>query len=359
MAKNNFPLRIAQIAPLTERVPPKAYGGTERVIHALTEELVRLGHDVSLFASGDSITSAKLSSVYPISLREAKISEHYGLKEWVLSNIGLAYKRQKEFDIIHDHNHVYGLGMAHFSKTPTVTTVHGVLTPRSRKLFEIFNKPPLVTISKAQGRLFPDIRILSTIYNGLPMENYPFSDYDNGYLLYAGRISIEKGLHHAIDVAQNLNLPLIIAAKLDNVDIEYFNAYISKRIDGKQIKWIGEVDEQKRNELMSKAICLLHPVTWPEPFGLTMIEAMACGCPVVAFDQGSIPEIVSHAKTGFVVHDMEEMMEAVSKINVIDRKECREYSLSNFNARIMTRRYLELYYQLIENSKVFKRFSYL
>lgn len=352
-------MRIAQIAPLNERVPPKAYGGTERVVHALTEELVRLGHDVTLFASGDSITSANLSSVYPTGLREAKITDHYGLKEWTLSHIGAAYKRQKEFDIIHDHNSKFGLPMAYFAKTPTLTTMHGPINPSVRKLFETFDRPPLVTISKAQGRMFPNIKILDTVYNGLNMEDYPFGGSHDGYLLFVGRISMEKGVHHAIEVAQNFRLPLIIAAKLDKEDVEYFKAYISPRIDGKQIKWIGEVDQNARNRLMSKAICLLHPVTWPEPFGLTMIEAMATGCPVVAFDQGSIPEVVSHAKTGFVVHDIEEMIEAVERIDVIDRKDCRIHALKNFNSRIMAKRYLELYQELIESSKIQRRFSYL
>lgn len=352
-------MRIAQIAPLNERVPPKTYGGTERVVHALTEELVRLGHDVTLFASGDSITSAKLSFVFPRGLREAKIADHYGLKEWTLSHIGAAYKRQKEFDIIHDHNHIFGLPMAYFAKTPTLITVHGPIIPSVRSLFETFDKSPLVTISKAQGRMTPHIKILDTVYNGLAMEDYPFSDSHNGYLLYVGRIAMEKGLHYAIEVAQSLSLPLVIAAKLNNFDVDYFNSYIKPRLDGKQIKWIGEVGEKKRNELMSKAICLLNPVTWPEPFGLTMIEAMATGCPVVAFDQGSIPEVVSHAKTGFVVHDIEEMMEAVERIDVIDRRECRMHVLKNFNSRIMAKRYLDLYQELIESSKIPRRFSYL
>ncbi|MDP2638499.1 MAG: glycosyltransferase family 4 protein [Candidatus Levybacteria bacterium] len=359
MIKNNYRLKIAQIAPISERVPPKKYGGTERVIHALTEELVRMGHDVTLFASGDSITSAELSSIYPRSLREAKIPDPYKLNELTLANIGSAYVRQKEFDIIHDHNSIFGLSMAHFATTPTLITVHGPFTSRNRKLFNIFSKPSLITISKSQGDMLRDIKILNTIYNGLSMEHYPFSKSHDGYLLYVGRISMEKGLHHAIEVAEGTNLPLIIAAKLDMAEMEYFQSHIEPRLDGRQIRWVGEVGEEERNRLMSRAICLLHPVTWREPFGLTMIEAMACGAPVIAFDLGSIPEIVSNARTGFVVHDTEEMIEAVSRIGVIDRQECRNYALKNFNAETMAKRYLETYYQVIESSKTPHRFSFL
>ncbi|MDO8583229.1 MAG: glycosyltransferase family 4 protein [bacterium] len=357
MSKDIFPLRIAQIAPLGERVPPEAYGGTERVVSALTDELVRLGHDVSLFASGDSITSAKLYSVYPKALRGAKIHNPYGLNEWTLLNAGEAYRRQEEFDIIHDHNYMSGISMAQFAKTPTIMTIHSSFTPKNIQLLKFFDKPEIVTISKSQGSMFPDLKILSTVYNGLALENYLFSNKHDGYLLYVGRICMEKGLHLAIDVANKLNLPLIIAAKLDNADLEYFYSHIISRLDGERIKWIGEVDDQKRNELMSKAMCILHPVTWPEPFGLTMIESMATGCPVVALNQGSIPEVVRDKKTGFVVRDVEEMVEAVKKIDKIDRRVCRAYALKNFNSNIMAKKYLDVYYGLIKSQK--KPISYL
>lgn len=345
MKKNK--LKIAQIAPLAERVPPKKYGGTERVVYALTEQLVQRGHDVTLFATGDSITSAKLVSVYPRSLREAKIVDPHGLNEWTLLHIATAYQRHGEFDIIHDHNSIFSLPTVQFVKTPTVITIHGPITPHNRRLYETITAPYYVSISKSQTQHSPQLNIVDTIYNGLSMEKYPFSNSHKGYLLFVGRISMEKGVHFAIDAANDLNLPLIIAAKLDEVDVEYFREYIEPRLYGEQIKWVGEVDERERNKLMSNAMCMLHPVTWREPFGLTMIEAMACGCPVVAFNKGSIPEIVVHGKTGFIVNDLEEMIEAIHNIDQIDRKECRIHALQNFNDTIMADRYENLYQKIL------------
>ncbi len=349
MNKYRNKLKIAQIAPISERVPPKKYGGTERVIHALTEELIKRGHDITLFASGDSETKAKLVSIYPRSLREAKIPDPYGINELTLLNIGNAYKRQLEFDIIHDHNHIVSLQAAHFSKTPVIMTLHGPFTTINKKLFETLDNPYFVTISESQTKKAPNIKIVDTIYNGLPLENYPFQKNHGQYLLFVGRISLEKGLHFAIDVAVNLNMPLIIAAKLDLEEADYFNTYINPRLNNDHVKWIGEVDEKKRNELMKGALCLLHPVTWPEPFGLTMVEAMACGTPVIAFRRGSIPEIIKDGKTGFIVEDLEEMIEAVDKIYSIDRMECRRYVISKFNSKTMTEKYLHVYEAILNS----------
>ncbi|GIW61480.1 MAG: glycosyl transferase [Patescibacteria group bacterium] len=341
-------LKIAMIAPITERVPPKKYGGIERVVHALTEELVRRGHSVTLFATGDSITSAKLEYVYPRALREAKIKELHGFHEWTIYHILSAYMQQQKFDIIHDHNSLWGLLPAQFAKTPTVITLHGPITPNNRRLYEKVTTPYLVAISKSQSQHVPSIKITDTIYNGLPLENHPFGKTHKGYLLFVGRISMEKGTHYAIDVASDLHLPLIIAAKLDEVDREYFKEYIEPRINGEQIRWIGEVDEVERNKLMSGAMALLHPVTWREPFGLTLIEAMACGTPVVAFNKGSIPEIVIDGKTGFVVKDVEEMILAIAKISQIDRRECRKHVLQHFTATKMSDNYEQLYLRILE-----------
>jgi glycosyltransferase involved in cell wall biosynthesis len=341
------PLKIAQISPLVERVPPKKYGGTERVIHALTEELVRRGHQVTLYASGNSISSAKLFSVYPRSLREIKIKKLYGLNDLTLLNIGTAYKMQDQFDIIHDHNGVYSLAVANFSKTPVVMTIHGPFTTTNRHLYNTLNKVSLVAISKSQVVTAPKMaNIVGVVYNGLKLDDYPFAEVSDDYLLYVGRISLEKGTHFAIEVAQELSLPLVIAAKLDESDMSYFNEFVGPSLS-EDIKWVGEVTESERNKLMSKAKCLLHPVTWREPFGLTMIEAMACGCPVVAFNKGSIPEIVINNETGFVVFDIEEMIDAVMRIGQIDRKLCRNYALKNFNERVMTDNYEEIYSKIL------------
>lgn len=355
------PLKIAQIAPLVERIPPKKYGGTERVIHTLIEELVKKGHEVTLFATGDSITSAKLVSVYSKSLREAKIKEIYGGNIWVVLNIGIAYQHQNEFDIIHDHNFYPSLVGASLVRTPVVMTLHGALASENKHLAKAFNKINFVTISHAQSASVPNLNYVGNVYNGLNMENYPFSKKHDNYLLFVGRISREKGIDYAIEAAQYLGLPLIIAAKLETAnvhDVQYFHEYVEPHLS-EQITWIGEVDEKKRNELMSKAMCLLYPVTWREPFGLVLIEAMACGCPIVAFNKGSIPEVILDGKTGFIVEDVEEMARSIENIYKINRLECRKHALKNFNAERMVAGYEEIYYNLLrkEQFKYDKNYS--
>lgn len=348
-------MKIAQIANIAESVPPQKYGGSERIIHTLTEELVSRGHEVTLFASGDSHTSAKLVSVYPQSLRAAKVKDIYGANDYTVLNIIKAFQRQSDFDILHDHTGTYGLMAGTTATTPMVHTMHGPITITNRPIFESVAKHiNLVAISESQVKPVPEMPIAGVVYNGLNMENYPFSDTDQGYLLFVGRISHEKGVHFAVEVAQYLNMQLIIAAKLESnhkPDVEYFKQYIEPRIDGERIKWVGEVDETERNKLMSKARCILHPTSWREPFGLTLIEAMACGCPVVAFGRGSIRELVSQGKTGFVVEDTEEMVEAVKNIQVINRSDCRRHALDNFNHQRMTDGYEQIYQRIISNQK--------
>jgi glycosyltransferase involved in cell wall biosynthesis len=343
-------MKIAQIAPIIERVPPKKYGGTERVVHALTEELVRQDHDVTLFASGDSETAAKLVSVHPRSLREVKMKDLYGANALTMLNIGMVYDRQDEFDVIHDHNGYLSLPAANMSRTPVVMTLHGAFTAENIKVFSFFKRVNLVTISKAQGYRAPGIAFARNIYHGLQMEKYPFSDEHDDYLLFVGRISMEKGVHHAIQVALSLDAPLVIAAKLESIDMRYFEEYVGPYLSDR-IRWIGEVDEDERNRLMSRAKCFLHAVTWPEPFGLTLIESMACGCPVVAFNMGSIPEVISHGETGFVVNNELEMIDAVAKIDEISRTQCRYYALKHFSAERMTTDYVKLYGDILERRK--------
>lgn len=346
-------MKIAQIAPLVERVPPKKYGGTERVIYELTESLVRRGHDVTLFATGDSITSARLISVFLKPLREVKIENLYGANSWSLLNIGLAYQMQEKFDIIHDHTDI-GIPTANIAKTPVVVTVHGAFNENISRLFEVLNKNiHLVTISKAQGTRVPGLKYAGNVYNGLTMDHYPFSDTHDGYLLFVGRITREKGVHNAIEVAQRLDLPLIIAAKLETeceADMNYFYEQIEPKLTDK-IQWIGEVAEEQRNQLMSKAMAFIHGLTWPEPFGLTLIESMACGTPVIAFRFGSIPELIIDGKTGFIVDTIEEMVQAVKKVDVIDRKACRKHALENFSADRMVQGYEQIYKRIIEQHK--------
>jgi glycosyltransferase involved in cell wall biosynthesis len=340
-------MRIAQLAPVIERVPPKRYGGTERVVWALTEELVKRGHEVTLFASGDSVTSAKLESVYPRALREARLKDLYGMNYFTLLNIGIAYDRQNDFDIIHDHLAPHSLPTANMAQTPVIMTMHGPFTGDNRRLFQTLKRPGIVSISKSQAYPAPEINHMGTVYNGLPLSHYPFSNTPEDYLLFVGRISMEKGVHLAIQVAQELDMRLIIAAKLESVDQPYFKEHVEPWLTDR-IQWIGEVDEEKRNELMSKALCFLHPVTWREPFGLTLIEAMACGCPVIAMNLGSIPEIIHNGVTGYVVEDVEGMVSAIESIGKIERQACRDHALTNFSAEKMADGYEEMYKKMIE-----------
>lgn len=344
-------LKIAQLAPIIERVPPKKYGGTERVVSALTDELVKRGHKVTLFASGDSVTSAKLVSVYPKSLREIKMKDLYGPNVWTMLNIGLAYYHYEEFDIIHDHVGHPSLPTANMSPTPVAMTLHGPFTTENKRIFQTLTNPYLISISEAQAKSGPPgLNYIGNVYNGLPMEDYPFSRENEGYLLFVGRISMEKGVHNAIEVAQYLDIPLIIAAKLEAIDLPYFNEYVGPRLSD-TVRWIGEVDDAERNRLMSKALAFLHPITWKEPFGLTMIEAMACGCPVIGFNKGSVPEVVENGRSGFVVADIDEMIDAVDHISLLDREECRRYALEKFSAAKMAEGYERMYEKIIEEKK--------
>ncbi len=346
-------MRIAQIAPIVERLPPKKYGGTERVIYHLTEELVKRGHEVTLFATGDTSTSARLISVVPRGLREMQDEKDiYGFNTNSLLNMGLAYSMQDQFDIIHDHNAPMGLPTANIAKTPVVMTWHGPYDDQMRRYFSLLRGPQLVSISHSQARLAPTLDFLGTVYNGLPMEQYPFGTKSKGYLLYVGRIDPEKGVHHAMDVAIKLNKKLIIAAKLDD-GVPHLKKYYLDEIEPrlkkhpKLLRWIGEVDEAERNKLMAGALCLLHAVTWPEPFGLTIIEAMACGAPVVAFGLGAIPELVREGVTGYVVENVDQMAKAVQRIDAIDRAACRAHVLENFSAKRMADGYEEAYRRAI------------
>lgn len=341
-------MKIAQIAPLIERVPPKTYGGTERVVSALTEELVKRGHDVTLFASGDSITAARLIPIYPIHLREAKLNQ-FQTSSLRLLGIGIPYQRQDEFDIIHDHNLPFSAPAANLSATPVVATLHGPIDPGNQELYEKLTNPYLISISEAQIPKKNKMNHVTTIYHGFNMNYYPFSEKSEDYLLYVGRIAPKKGLHHAIEVAQKLNRRLIIAAKLDDCHKDYYQKEIMPHLSD-QIRWIGEATELERNRLMTHALAFLHPACWEEPFGLTMIESLACGTPVVAFNRGSVPEIVRNGKVGYVVENADEMVKAISEIDRINRGDCRRYALSNFNVEKMTNEY-ELVYSTILSGK--------
>ncbi len=337
-------LKIAQIAPIIERVPPRKYGGTERVVSEITEELVKRGHDVTLFATGDSRTSAKLSSVYPKSIRQSNLAKTEAL-DWSMFHIESAYKHNDKFDIIHEHNSTFGVQSANNSKTPTVLTLHGRIRPGTKKLLEQHKNPYYVSISKDQVKDV-NLKKVTCIPHGINFKGYPFGAEPRGYLLYVGRITKIKGTHIAIEIARELNMPLIIAAKLDVSDQDYFDKFIKKNLNSK-IKWIGEVTTSERNKLMSQALCLINPITWREPFGLTMIEAMATGCPVVSFNKGSVPEVIQNGKTGYMARTKNEMKNAIKKIGKIDRKYTRSFALENFSVETMVDRYEELYEKIL------------
>lgn len=346
-------MKIAMIAPLVERVPPKKYGGTERMVHSLTNELVRRGHDVTLFASGDSITSAKLVSVAPKGLRELRVKPLYEVNAPLMQSLARAFaKMDGEFDVIHDSSGYATLPFAEMSRTPVVMTLHGHIAPAHLPLYREFQKANIVSISRDLGSDLEGLNHIGTVYNGLNMEYYPFSKEHDGYLLYVGRICQDKGTHNAILAAKRLNLPLIIAAKIEETEAghRYFRKHVKPYL-GSQIEWVGEVDEDERNKLMSRALCFLHPAPWREPFGLTLIEAAACGAPVIALKRGAIPEIIEHGKSGFVVNNFDEVCEAIQKVGIIDRAYCRQHALTSFNERRMADGYEEVYKKVIAKQR--------
>jgi len=333
-------MRIAMISPLEMRVPPVAYGGTELVVSLLTEELVRRGHEVTLFASGDSVTSAELVSVCPHFLRGS--GRDVGIL--TMLNVVACLEQANRFDIIHNHTCLEGLATAGLTKTPMLTTLHGGLKGDWLELFSNY-KGWYNTISRSAKSLLPEKeRFAGVIYNSIDVDSYPFNDSSREpTLLFLSRISYEKGPHLAIEVAKKSRRKLIIAGNVHTIDEEYFRTMVMPRVDGDQIQYVGEADYRRKRELLAQAYCLLAPITWQEPFGLYFIEAMACGTPVVVFNRGSAPEVVSHGETGFVVESLDEMADAVNQIYKIDRRRCREYVKERFDVTRMVDDYLRAY----------------
>ena len=340
-------MRIAQIAPLWERVPPPAYGGIELVVSLLTDELVRRGHEVTLFASGDSITLAKLESVHPRALRLDPSVKECGIYEML--QMSRVYEQAQEFDIIHSHMGCAGLPYANLVKTPTVHTLHGVFTPDNEKLFTHAKKQPYISISNTQREPRIGLNCVATVYNGIDVDSYDFYPQPDEppYLAFLGRISPEKGTHHAIEIAKATGLPLKIAGKVDVVDVEYYEKDIKPHIDGKQIQYLGEANHAQKNELMGRAIATLFPITWREPFGLVMVESMASGTPVIAMKLGSTSEVIADAKTGFLCNSVEACIKAVGKVGQLSRYDCREEVLNRFSVQRMTDGYESVYQQIL------------
>ena len=338
-------MRIAMVAPLEMRVPPIGYGGTELVVSLLTEELVRRGHDVTLFASGDSITQAKLFSVCPRFLRSS------GREGGILSllNVVSCLEKAGEFDIIHNHTYPEGLATAGLVTTPVLTTLHGGLSGDGLLLFDHY-KGWYNTISRSAKSLVPPKeRFAGVIYNGIDCASYPFNGgRRDDHLLFLSRMSPEKGPHLAIEVARQLNMRLMMVGNVHPLDREYFQSQVVPHVDGDGVQYLGEADYQRKRELLVRARCLLAPITWDEPFGLYMVEAMACGTPVVVFDRGSAPEVVRHGVTGYVVNTVAEMAEAVRQVPQIDPKNCRDHVVRNFDVPRMVDDYLSAYQRVLE-----------
>ena len=335
-------MRIAQVAPLAESVPPRFYGGTERVVSALTEELVRRGHDVVLFASGDSETSAELVACCRVGLRLNPDTRNH--VAYTMIELGKVSARAWEFDIIHNHLDYLAMPAARQIRTPMVTTLHGRLDlPELQDVYAEFSDQHLVSISNAQRRPIRHAHWAATVYNGIDLRHFTLGQGSGGYLAFLGRISPEKGVDRAIKIAQAVDMPLRIAAKVDPVDEEYFTAKIKPMLCDPRVEYIGEIDEMQKDEFLGNAFAYLFPINWPEPFGMTMIEAMACGTPVIAMNLGSVPEIVVDGQTGFVCRSQAEMIDAVPRAATLSRRACRMHVETHFSALRMAEMYETAY----------------
>jgi glycosyltransferase involved in cell wall biosynthesis len=337
-------MRIGMVAPLVEPVPPPRYGGTERVVSVLTEELVRRGHQVTLFASGDSQTSADLVSVCPTGLRLD--SEVRDFVAYTLIELSAAYARAAEFDVIHNHTDYLGFGVSRFSATPTVTTAHGRLDlAEVQRIYGSYPEQRLVSISHDQCSWLPGANWVATVHNGIDLPNYHFRPDPGDYLVFLGRISPEKRPDRAIEIARDVGMRLVMAAKVDPMDTEYYEHAIAPLIRANRglVEFIGEVDEREKDALFGGAWAYLFPIDWPEPFGLTMIEAMATGTPVIATRAGSVPEVVVDGVTGFVCRTMRELIEAVPRVRELDRAACRRHVEEHFSPRAMADGYEQVY----------------
>jgi len=335
-------MRIAQVAPLYESVPPKYYGGTERVVSYLTEELVRQGHDVTLFASGDSETKAHLVAACRRSLRMDKhcvdrLAHHMLMLENVV-------QRAAEFDIVHFHTDYLHFPLSRREQITHVTTLHGRLDlPDLVPLYQEFREMPVISISNGQREPLPWANWQATVYHGLPADMYQFRDKTGTYLAFLGRVSPEKRVDRAIEIAKQVGIPLKIAAKVDRVDKDYFETVVEPLLRHPCVESVGEIGEGEKEEFLSNAYALLFPIDWPEPFGLVIIEAMACGTPVIAYRGGAVPEVMEEGHTGFIVQGLEDAVDAVRRVPELSRKRCREVFDHRFTAARMAHGYVQVY----------------
>jgi glycosyltransferase involved in cell wall biosynthesis len=340
-------VKIAQIAPLIESVPPRLYGGTERIVSYLTEELVQMGHDVTLFASGDSLTSANLVPCAPMALRLDK-QVHDTIPHYMLM-LDRVRQLAHNFDILHFHVDFFPFPLFRSIARRTVTTLHGRQDlPDLPSFYSAFHDMPLVSISDAQRLPLPKVNFAATIFHGLPLQLHrPTFDPRGGYLAFLGRISPEKGPERAIHIARAMGIPLKIAAKVDIVDEAYFRECVVPLLSGPGVEFIGEINERQKSQFLGEALALLFPIDWPEPFGLTMIEAMACGAPVLAFRRGSVPEIIDDGVTGVIVDGMDQAAAALPRVLGLDRRAIRRRFEERFSAALMAKNYVNLYRSLL------------
>ncbi|HWB81198.1 MAG TPA: glycosyltransferase family 4 protein [Nannocystaceae bacterium] len=343
-------MRIAQVAPLYESVPPKLYGGTERVVSFLTEALVRQGHDVTLFASGDSVTAAKLVPCCDDALRLSHHGDPLAVHMRMLAQVHALADR---FDVIHWHVDYLHYPSSRHLEVPQLTTLHGRLDLAGLPaLYDEFADMPVVSISDAQRKPLPQACWLGTVHHGLPRDLLPFVAEPGDYLAFVGRVSPEKRVDRAIEIARRVGMPLRIAAKIETSDIDYYHAEIAPLLDGPGVEFVGEIDELGKRELLGRARAMLFPIDWPEPFGLVMIEAMSCGTPVIAWDCGSVREVIDDGVSGFVVSDLDAAVVATRRVAELDRKAVRACFERRFTAERMAADYVEIYEQLVRGADV-------
>ena len=343
-------MRIAQVAPLYESVPPKLYGGTERTVSWLAEALVNDGHDVTLFASGDSLTAAELVPISERSLRmDAKCVDRLAHHELMLAKVA---RRARDFDVVHFHIDYFHFAMSRAMRLPQLTTLHGRLDlPDLAPLYAEYGDMPVVSISDAQRSPLPHARWLGTVYHGMPLSALRFQETPADEFAFIGRISPEKRVDRAIEIAVRLKTKIRIAAKIDQVDRAYFEGRIKPMLASPYVEFIGEIGDAQKSEFLGRAKALLFPIDWPEPFGLAMIEAMGCGTPVVAYRAGSTPEVVDHGVTGLLVEGFEEAVMAAAQISRLDRSACRKRFEERFSSARMAREYAKLYEGIIEANR--------
>jgi glycosyltransferase involved in cell wall biosynthesis len=338
-------MKIAQIAPLEEAVPPKLYGGTERVVAYLTDALIDLGHEVTLFASGDSQTKARLVSTWPRALRlDSTVKDPFPALHLHLESMAT---RASEFDIIHSHIDYFGFCLLRRVGVPSITTLHGRLDlPELGPLYALYDDVKVVSISNAQRRPLPHAAYTATVLHGLPEQLLNKGDGTGGYLAFLGRMSPEKGPDTAINIANAAKFPLKMAAKIGSGDRDYYQTSVAPLIEGSRTEFIGEIHDGEKQKFLGDAAALLFPIAWPEPFGLVMIEAMACGTPVIAYDNGSVREILEDGLTGFIVRNEDEAVQAVGRLGTLNRDQIRAEFERRFTARHMAQNYLDVYRKL-------------